>query len=146
MNLGVARIGKARPAFVGAPARGDIRTTSVGGEIVNVAVAARGQHDRVGVVPRDLAGLEISNDDALRLTVHDHQIQHLGVGVTLHRAAADHFVQCGIRSKQQLLTSLAARIKRAADLGAAEGPVVEQPAIFTGKRHALRRALVDDVD
>src|SRR6185503_20083790 len=32
------------------------------------------------------------------------------------------------------------------DLHAAEGPIVQKPAVFSCKRHALSDALIDDVD
>ena len=51
-----------------------------------------------------------------------------------------------VRTEQQLLAGLAARVERARHLCAAEGAVVEQSAVLTRERHALRDALVDDVD
>ena len=51
-----------------------------------------------------------------------------------------------IGAEQQLLAGLAARVERPRDLRAAERPVVEQPAVLARERHALRDALVDDVD
>ena len=47
---------------------------------------------------------------------------------------------------QQLLAGLAARVEGARDLRAAERSVVEQAAVLARERHALRDALVDDVD
>ena len=44
-----------------------------------------------------------------------------------------------------MLTGLAAGVKGARDLGAAEGPVVQIAAVFPGEGHALRHALVNDV-
>ena len=51
-----------------------------------------------------------------------------------------------ISAEQQLLAGLAARVKSARDLRAAEGAVGQQAAVFAGEGHALRDALVDDVD
>ena len=51
-----------------------------------------------------------------------------------------------VRTEQQLLAGLTARVERARHLRAAEGAVVEQAAVLPCERHALRDALVDDVD
>ena len=51
-----------------------------------------------------------------------------------------------VGAEQQLLARLAARVERARHLRAAERPVVEQAAVLARERHALRDALVDDVD
>src|SRR6202040_1968084 len=51
-----------------------------------------------------------------------------------------------VGAEQELLPGLAAGIEGARDLGAAEGAVVEQAAVFAGEGHALGDALVDDVD
>ena len=61
-------------------------------------------------------------------------------------AGADLPAQRLIGAEQQLLAGLAARVKRARHLRAAEGAVGQQAAVFAGERHALRDALVDDVD
>src|SRR6185312_15804693 len=50
-----------------------------------------------------------------------------------------------VSAEQKLLAGLAARVKGAGHLRAAEGTVVEQAAVFAGKRNTLRDALVDDV-
>ena len=51
-----------------------------------------------------------------------------------------------VGAEQQLLAGLAAGVEGARHLRAAEGAVVEVAAVFAGERHALRHALVDDVD
>ena len=51
-----------------------------------------------------------------------------------------------VGAEQQLLAGLAAGVEGARDLRAAERAVVEQAAVLAGERHALRDALVDDVD
>lgn len=93
MDLRVARIAEASAALVCAPDGRDVRAARVGGEVVNVAVAAGREHDRVAVVPGDLAGLKVTDNDALRMAVHDHEIEHLGVRVGLHTAIGDVSVQ-----------------------------------------------------
>ena len=51
-----------------------------------------------------------------------------------------------VRAEQQLLAGLAPGVERARHLRAAERAVVEQAAVLARERHALRDALVDDVD
>ncbi|MCD6049282.1 MAG: hypothetical protein K0Q55_685 [Verrucomicrobia bacterium] len=145
MDLRVARVRKAGTPLVSAPARRHVRTARIRGEIEHVAVTTGSEHDCVRTVPGDLTRLQIANDDSLGVTVHDHEIQHLGVRVRFHPTVGDVAVQRRISTQQQLLTRLAACIKRAAHLRTTEGAVIEQPAVFTGKRHTLRRALIDDV-
>ena len=60
--------------------------------------------------------------------------------------SADLPAQRLISAEQKLLAGLAARVKRARNLRAAERAVGEQTAVFARERHALRHALVDDVD
>ena len=50
-----------------------------------------------------------------------------------------------IGAEQKLLARLASGVKRARDLGAAEGAGREIAGIVAGKGHALGHALVDDV-
>ena len=51
-----------------------------------------------------------------------------------------------VGAEQQLLARLAARVEGARHLRAAKRAVVEQAAVLARERHALRDALVDDVD
>ena len=62
-----------------------------------------------------------------------------------HAAGGDLALERLVGAEQQLLAGLAAGVKRALDLNAAERPGREQSAVFAGKRHALGDALVDDV-
>src|SRR5205823_9410434 len=105
-----------------------------------------GEDDGVGAVAADLARVEVPGDDAARLTVLDDEIEHLGPRIHRDRAETDLAGERLVRTEQQLLARLPACVERPADLGAAEAAVVEQPAVLTGEGHALRDALVDDVD
>ena len=51
-----------------------------------------------------------------------------------------------VRTKQELLTSLATCIERAADLCTTEGTVVQKATVFTGEWNTLSHHLVDDVN
>src|SRR5207249_2634890 len=62
-----------------------------------------------------------------------------------HGAAGDLAGQGLIGAQQQLLAGLSPGIERPRHLSAAEGAVVEQATVLAGERHALGRALVDDV-
>jgi hypothetical protein len=92
----------------------------------------------------DLPGDHVAHDDALRVAVHEDEIEHLGAREHLHVPCGDLRVQARVRAEQQLLAGLAARVKGARDLRAAEGAVRQQAAVLARKRHALRDALVDD--
>ena len=50
-----------------------------------------------------------------------------------------------IGSEQQLLPGLPPAIEGTGYLCAAKRACIEQPAVFTGERHALRYTLIDDV-
>ena len=67
-------------------------------------------------------------------------------GVQLDRAEGDLVRERLVGAEQQLLAGLAAGVERARHLRATERAVVEQAAVLAGERHALRDALVDDVD
>ena len=146
MNLGVAGVGHAGAPFVGTPNRGRIGTARVGGEVEDVAVAAGGENDGIGRVARNRARDEVADDDAFGLAVHDHEIEHLGVGMQVHRTGTDRAGQRRVSAEKQLLPRLTAGVKRARDLRSAEGAVGQQATVFAGKGHALRDTLVDDVD
>ena len=74
---------------------------------------------------------------------HD-EIEHFGLRKHLHGAGGDLPAKRLISAEQELLAGLAARIKRARNLRAAERAIGEQPAVFARERHALLDALVDD--
>ncbi|GAB3957938.1 hypothetical protein GCM10027614_74380 [Micromonospora vulcania] len=146
MDLRVAGVGEVRALAVRAPGGGDVAALGVGGEVEDVAVAAGGEHHGVGHLGADLAGDQVPDHDAPGLAVHDDQLQHLVPGVHLHIAEADLPLQRLVRAEQQLLARLALGVEGALHLGAAERAGVQQTAVLAGERHALRHALVDDVD
>lgn len=146
MDLGEAGVGEVRALAVRPPGGGDVAALGVGGEVEDVAVAAGGEHHRVGELGRDLTGDQVADHDAAGPPVDDDELQHLVAGVHLHVAEADLPLQGLVRAEQQLLTRLAPRVEGALHLRAAEGAGVEQAAVLAGERHALGHALVDDVD
>ena len=120
VNLGEAGIGEQRAALVRAPDGGGVAALGVGGEVVDVAVAAGAEHDGVGEVALDLAGDQVAGDDAARAAVDHDQVEHLGAREHLHLAEADLAFQGLVGAEQQLLPGLAARVEGARDLRAAE--------------------------
>ena len=145
MDLRVTGVGEERPAPVRPPRRSDVAGHGVGGQVIDVAVPAGRQHHRMTCVRSDLAGDEVAGDDAAGPPVFGDQVQHLGSGVELDAAGGHLLRERLVGAQQELLAGLAPGIERAADLCAAEGPVVEQPAVLACERHALCGALVDDV-
>ncbi len=145
VDLRVAGVRHVGALAVRPPGGGHVRAHGVGGEEEDVAVAAAGEHDDVGEVGLDLAGDQVAGDDAARLAVDDDQLEHLVPGELLDGAGGDLALHGLVGADQQLLAGLAAGVERAGDLHAAERAVVEQAAVLTGERDALRDALVDDV-
>ncbi len=145
MDLREARVREGRALLVGAPDRRGVAALGVRREIEDVAVAAGRQADRVAEVRLDFAGDHVAHDDAAGAAVHHDQLLHLVAGEHLDRAEADLPLERLVGAEQQLLARLAARVEGARDLRAAEGAVVEQPAVLARERDALRHALVDDV-
>ncbi len=146
MDLGERRVGEQRAPPVCPPARRDVAALGVGRQVEHVAVAAAGQHHGVGQVDGHRAGLQVAHHDAAGPAVDHDQVEHLVPGVHGDGAGADLPLQRLVRAEQQLLTRLAAGVEGARDLRAAEGAGVQQAAVLAGERHALRHALVDDLD
>ena len=146
VDLGEARVGEVGAAPVGPPDRGGVGVHGVGRQVEDVAVAAGGQHHRVGEVGGDLAGDQVAGDDAAGPAVDHDEVEHLGARVHLDVARGDLPGQRLVGAEQQLLAGLAAGVERTGDLHAAEGAGVEQAAVLAGEGHALGDALVDDLD
>ena len=106
------RVGKERALFVSAIGRRHIAAARVGRKIENIAVAAGREHDRVGRDVVDLTSPQISGDDALGVSIHNHDVEHFGLGKHLHRAGRDLPAKRLITAEQKLLAGLAARVKR----------------------------------
>ncbi len=81
-----------------------------------------------------------------RPAVDHDQVEHLGTRIHLDCAESDLPFERLVGAEQQLLAGLAARVEGARHLRAAEAAVVQVARVFARERHALRHALVDDVD
>ena len=146
MDLREARVAEQCAAAMRAPDGGAVRSLRVGREVEDVTVTAGGEYDDVTDVRLDRARLQIARDDAARLAVHDHEIEHLAAVMHRDRAGGDLALERLVCAEQELLPCLPARVERALDLNAAKGPRLEQAAVVAGERHALGDTLVDDVD
>ena len=144
MNLREAGVGKQGTAAGGTPCGSDIATHRVGRKEKDIAVAAGRKDHRIGGMTADFAGLEITHNDAFGMTADEHKIEHLGTRVHFDATLFDFLFESLIASDEQLLTGLAAGVKGARNLSATERAVVKQTAVFAGKGHALRDALIDD--
>ena len=146
MDLGEAGIGEEGAALVRAPGGRDVRVHRVGREVVRRAVAAGAEQHRVAGVALDRAGdrLRQTMPRAWPLTTTRSSISRFGEHLDGALVDLPHHRLVG--AEQQLLAGLAAGVERARHLGAAERSVVEQAAVLARERHALRDALVDDVD
>ncbi len=146
VDLREARVGEQRAALVRAPRRGDVAVHRVGREVVRGAVAARAEQHGVAGPLLDLARLQVARDDAARLSVDHDDVEHLAMGHERDGARVHLPHHRLVRTDEELLARLSARVERARHLRAAERPVVEQTAVLARERHALRHALIDDVD
>ena len=79
MNLGKGWIGKQCAPFVSTISGCDIAAACVGREIKHVSVSARGEYDGVRRVAIDFSCAQTPRNNSLRLSINDHQIQHLGL-------------------------------------------------------------------
>ena len=145
VDLGVARVGEERALAVGPPGGGDVRALGVGGQVVEVAVPAGGQHHRVAEVRLDLPGDQVAGHDAAGAAVDDHQVEHLGAREHRDLAELDLAHERLVGADEELLAGLPAGVEGAGDQRAAEGAVGERAAVLAGEGDALGGGLVDDV-
>src|SRR2546422_6639661 len=96
------------PSLVRPPDLGHVATLRVGREIVDVAVAAGREHDRVAHVRTHPAAHEVAHDDAPRSTLDHDQVEHFAARVHRDLAEADLAGQRLVGPEQELLAGLAA--------------------------------------
>src|SRR6476660_1352736 len=145
MDLRETGIGKGS-ALLPRPVGGRyVAAAGIGREIEDIAVASGRQHDGLSRMRSDLAGDEIAHDDPPRVAVNDDQIGHFRPRMDPLLAAHHLPAEGGIGAEQELLARLTPAVKRAGHLDAPERAVGQLSAIFAGKRHAERHALIDDL-
>ena len=89
---------------------------------------------------------QVANDNAGRTTIDDDDVDEFGAVEQPDTTQSDLTGELLVRTEQQLLACLPARIEGTAHLSTAERAVVKQTTVFTSKRHTLGDHLVDDVD
>ena len=94
----------------------------------------------------DFAIGEVSGHDALGMTIHGNQVEHLLAGVHLDLTGCNLPAQGTVCPDQELLSGLPTGIKSPADLRSAKGSVCQKAPVFTSKGNSLGHALVYDVD
>ena len=145
VDLREAGVGEHGPLLVALPCGRTVGVHRVGREEEDVAVTARGDHDRMCAETLYLARYEVARDDTAGLAVHHHQVEHLVARIALHRPFGDLTVESRVGAEQELLSRLAAGIEGTRYLRTAERTVGEQPAVIACERYTLSHALVDDV-
>jgi hypothetical protein len=90
VNLRKAGIGEESAPLMRTPACGNVGAFSVGGQIIDVAVPAAGEDDRVCDMYAEFARNQIARDNAAGLAIDDEEVQHFrarnhcdGPGVSL---------------------------------------------------------------
>src|SRR6266849_9309127 len=124
MDLRKTGIPKEGATAMGSPDGSRVRSLRVGREIENIGIPSRCEHNHVGSVAADLARHQISRHDAARSAVHNHDIEQLAPDMHRHSSGCDLLFEGLISAQQELLSSLASRIKGPFYLHAAERPIV----------------------
>src|SRR5690242_12393400 len=112
MDLRETRIGECGPAFICAPDSRRVAVLCIGRKIKHICIAARREHYGVGYIGFDSAGHEISRHNAACMAVDHYEIEHLGARVHLDVSGGNLALERLIRTEQELLSCLSARIKR----------------------------------
>ena len=120
VDLRVAGVAEVGTLAVGPPGRRDIGAHGVGRKEEDVAIATTGQDDRVGDVRLDLAGDQVTRNNAASASAGDDQLEHLVADELLHGASGHLTFQRLVGADEQLLTGLATRVERAGHLHATE--------------------------
>src|ERR1700757_2144772 len=146
MDLGETRIPEKGAAAMSSPDCRTVRSFGVSGEIEDIGISSRCEHNHVGSMAIDLACDQIPRHNAARDAIDKDDIKQLIPDVHRYSSRCDLLFEGLIGTEQELLSRLASRVKGSFDLHAAERSIVKKSAIFPCKRHALRDALINDVD
>ena len=99
MNLRETRVRETSALLVGPPRRRGVGVAGIGREIEDIAVTAGGHDHTIGGMAGDFTRDEITHDDALGLSIDEHELEHFGVVVHFHRPGPDHFGESGISTQ-----------------------------------------------
>src|SRR5207248_5718731 len=128
----------------GAIGSGYVAAARISREKKDVTIAASCENDGIAGEGANRPGTQVTCGNSFGMTVDQHQIEHFGLRKHLDFSSRYLAAESLVGAKQQLLASLPARVKRARDLGAAEGTICQQAAVFAGERHPLFNTLIDD--
>src|SRR5947207_9775579 len=120
MNLGETRIAEKGATFIRAIGGGDIAPARISRKKKNVAITAGCQNNGIAGEGANRTRAQVACNNAFGVAVDDHQIEHFGLRKHLDFPSRYLAAESLISTKQQLLASLPARVKRARDLSAAE--------------------------
>src|SRR6266850_1432728 len=145
MNLRVAWIREESAFLIRAPGSSHVAAFGIGRKEKYVSVTARGEDDSIRRMRRDFAVDEVASYDAFGMAVNDDQVEHFRARKHLDRSQGNLAAEGLVSAEEKLLAGLAARVKSAGDLRAAERAIGEQTAVFASKGDSLGHALINDV-
>ena len=93
VNLHIARVGEGRALAMAHPRRAAVAVHSIGGKIIEITVTASTQHHRVGGIAFQVAGGEVTDDDASGAAINHDQVHHFAARVQFHCASGDFATQ-----------------------------------------------------
>ena len=147
MDLREARVGERRAALVGAPDGGRVASPWRWSRGRRRCRSRRSPSTTASARCGSIAPVTMSRATIPRARPSTTIRSSISVrGNIFTPPRGDLLLQRLVRAEQQLLPGLPARVERARDLRAAERAVGQQAAVLARERHALRHALVDDVD
>ncbi|MCL4101980.1 hypothetical protein MMG03_001566 [Fibrobacter succinogenes] len=144
VNLSVAGVSKCGTLLVSAECSSDVRTLSVGGQVVNVTVTTGAKADCVANVAFKFASHQVTNDNTASLAIDNHEVHHFATRKESYLACCNLAHESLVCTEEELLTGLTASVEGTGNLGTTEGTVVQEATVFTAEGNTLSDALVDD--
>ena len=89
VDLHIAGVGEGGAFAVAHPCRAAVAVHGVGGEVIEVAIAAGGEHHGMSSIAFQVAGDEVADDDASGATVNHHQVHHFAALVEFYCATGN---------------------------------------------------------
>jgi hypothetical protein len=99
---------------------------------------------RIPGVALELAGHQVAHNNAPRLPIYHHQVQHFPPGIDLNAARLHHPHHGAVGSQQKLLAGLPPGVEGTRHLGSTERSGCPADRHIPGKGHPLGHTLVDD--
>ena len=120
MDLSKARIGKVRTSLMASPGSRHVAGLCHRGQVIDIAIAARTQHDGIRGKGLHFAGNQIACYDSASNAVDDDQIQHFLSREQFDATSVDLSHHRLIGTQQQLLSGLPTAIERSRNLRTTE--------------------------